>query len=207
MAYDSKRQGITICITKLSDGTSSNYFYDLIVGGFYPESYPTVCGAFSSFYYTATDDTYSGLLLGCTDGYIRVFDDSAKDDDSGGSDTAISSYVLYPVAALSEKPDQEGKLTSLVITTAGGASSGAHSDTDGVTVDLFKGNNAELVVEDVKDGATSFTSVTLSGTGRQNKIKPRVRGAFVGIKLSNSTASETWAVERILYEAKRAGRV
>jgi len=206
MAYDRKRQGIVICVTKLADGTSSNYFYDLLVGGFYPESYPTNCGVYSSFYYAANDDTYSGLLLGCKDGYIRVFKDSAKDDDNGVSDTAISSYILYPVIQLSS-PDHESKLTSLIVELAGGAAGGAFSDTDGVTLDLFSGDDAETVVEDVKDGATSFSTTVLSGTGRKNKLRPRTRGAFVGLKFSNSTASETWSINRVLYETVKAGRV
>ena len=206
MAYDRKRQGIVIYITKLEDGTSSNYFYDLSLGGFYPESYPTTCGAYSALYYAATDDTYSGLLQGCKDGYIRTFKDSAKNDDSGASDTAISSYVLYPVVPLNEI-DHKGKLSSMVVELAGGAASGAHSDTDGVTMDLFSGDDAETVVEDVKDGATAFSSTTLSATGRKNKLRPRMRGAFMGLKLANSTASETWAVNRIRYDTVKAGQV
>jgi len=38
MAYDRKRHGILICITTLSDGHNSNYWYDLNLGGFFPES-------------------------------------------------------------------------------------------------------------------------------------------------------------------------
>ena len=53
----------------------------------------------------------------------------------------------------------------------------------------------------------AFTQGTLSGTGRKNKLRPRMRGAFMGLKLYNSTASETWALNRVLYNPKPAGRI
>jgi hypothetical protein len=90
---------------------------------------------------------------------------------------------------------------------SGGASSGSFTDTDGVTYSLFKGDDAETVLEDIKDGATAFTSGTLSGTGRKSKIRPRMRGAFMGLKLANSTASQTWAINRVLFDIKKAGKV
>lgn len=46
MAYDRKRCGILTCITQLSDGDNSNYFYDLKLKGFFPEDYPDECGAY-----------------------------------------------------------------------------------------------------------------------------------------------------------------
>lgn len=206
MAYDKKRHGIVVAITLLSDGSNSNYFYSFKTKGFYPESYPDECGPYSLFYYDANDTAYADLLVGSKDGYIRKFLSTAKDDDVGGSDDAISSYVTYPITQLGEI-DKRGKLSELVFDLAGGASGGDFSDTDGVSWELHKGDDAETVLEDIRDGATAWTSGTLSGTGRKNKLRPRMKGAYLGLKLYNSTASETWAINRVLYNSIPAGRV
>jgi len=197
LTYDPFRNGIIISRTTLADGTNLNYYYDLKTEGYYPETYPTVCGIFSSHYYDSDTAGKKGLVLGCADGYIRNFYDADKDDDSGGSDTAISSYATWPIEHLSQDNDKEGKLTSLTIELAGGAASGDFSDTDGVSYEIHKGKDAETVLEDIKDGATAFASGTLSGTGRKARIRNKVRGAYLGLKFYNSTASETWAINRV----------
>ena len=207
MAYDRKRHGILICITKLSDGSNSNYFYDLKLKGFFPESYPNECGPYSLFYYAANDNDYADLLVGSKDGYIRKFDDTAKDDDVGGSDDTISSYVVWPIQHLTKDNDKEGKLTSLTIELAGGASGTTFANTDGVSYEIHVADDAETVVENILDGATAFTSGTLSGTGRKARIRTRVKGAWLGIKFYNSTASETWAVNKVFGEIKEAGKI
>jgi len=207
MEYDRKRHGVLICITKLSDGSNSNYFYDLKLQGFFPESYPVECGAYSLFYYAANDNDYADLLVGCKDGYIRKFDDTAKDDDVGATDDAISSYVVWPIQHLTKDNDKEGRLTSLTIELSGGAAGGTFSDTDGVSYEIHVGDDAETVIEDIKDGATAFSTGTLTGTGRKARIRTRARGAWLGIKFYNSTATETWAVNKIFGEVKEAGRI
>lgn len=206
MGYDKKRHGIVVAITVLATGVNSNYFYSFKTEGFYPEAYPEECGSYSLFYYDANDTTYADLLVGCRDGYIRKFSDAAKNDDIGVIDEAISSYVTYPITPLSE-PDRNGKLTELVLELSGGAANGDFGDTDAVTYSLYKGDDAETVLEDIIDGATAFKTAELTGTGRKNKIRPGMRGAYMGLKLSNSVASETWAVNRILYDIKKVGRI
>jgi len=211
MAYDRKRHGILICITTLSDGHNSNYWYDLKLGGFFPESYPHECGPYSLFYYAANDNDYADLLVGCKDGYIRKFEPAAagKDDDTGGSTDPISSYVVWPIQHLTEDNDKEGKLTSLTIELGGGATggSGAFADTDGVSYDIHVADDAETVIEDIRNAETPFTTGTLSGTGRKARIRTRIRGAWMGIKFYNSTASETWAINKVFGIIKDAGRI
>lgn len=206
MGYDKKRHGVVVCITVLATGVNSNYFFSFKTNGFYPESYPNECGPYSIFYYDANDTALADLLIGCKDGYIRKFDNSAKDDDKGATDQAISSYVTYPITPF-EGYDQTGKLNQLIFDLGGGASGGSEGDTDGVSFDLHKGDDAETVLEDIIDGDTPWGTGTLSGTGRKNKIRPRMRGAYFGLKLYNSTASESWAINRVLYEAINAGKV
>jgi len=207
MAYDRQRNGILICITKLSDGTNSNYWYDLKTGGFYPESYPTECGAYSLLYYDALDKDYRHLLVGCKDGYIRNFKESAKDDDSGSSDTAISSYATLSIIKLVEEDDREGKITSLTFELAGGASGSDFSDADGLSYEIHVGDDAETVLEKIRNGDTAFASGTLTGPGRANRIRTRARGAYLGLKLYNSTASQTWAINRITGQVVKGGRI
>ena len=206
MGYDIKRHGIVICITKLSDGTNSNYWYDLKLKGFFPETYPEECGAYSQYYYSANDNDYADLLVGCKDGYIRKFDND-KDDDIGGSDEAINSYAVWPIQHLSEDNDKQGKLTSLTIECAGGAAGGVFDDTDGVSYDIHVADDAETLIEDIRDGATPIATGTLTGTGRKARIRTKLRGAWLGIKFYNSTSTETWAINRVFATIQEAGRI
>jgi len=207
MAFDPARNGILICKTTLADGTNSNYFYSLTTGGFYPETYPKECAAYSLFYYPANDDTYKNLLVGCTDGYIREFLDSEKDDDIGDTNEAISSYVVLPIKLIAENEDKEGKLLWLNGVTAGGASGGDFLDSDSVDWSIYVGDDAETVLEDIKDGAIAFATGSWDGTGKQNKSRVKARGSYLGIKLANSTEDETWAINKVFGEIKSVGRL
>jgi len=208
LGYDKRRDGIVIGITKLSDGSNSNYFYNIKSEGFFPETYPNECGAYSMLYYSSNVPSDADLLIGSKDGYIRKFDDAAKDDDIGVSDQAIASECLMPIQDLSEDEDDgRGRLTTTTIITAGGGSGGSHADTDGLTADIHVNDDAETLVEAVKDGDTPLHAITLSGTGRQNRIRKRARAKWLGIVLKNSTLSETWALGKLSIGSKNAGRI
>ncbi len=209
LAYDRVRTGIVICITLLSDGTSSNYFYDLITTGFFPESYPTECGVYSAFYYAANDGDYSGLLLGSKDGYIRTFDDSSKSDILGDdSANAINAYCTWGPLKLAQNDDYYGLLTALEIITAGGASGGSQSDSDDVSYNIFVANTAEEILEKLAANTDYRLTGTITAPGRPkgSKIRDRFRGMFLGIRLFNSTAAETWSVNKIVGNVRKGGK-
>lgn len=206
MGFDRKRNGLLICITTIATGSNSNYFFSLKTGGFYPETYPNECGPYSLYYYAANDPDYSDLLVGCKDGYIRKFVDTAKDDDVGGTDDAISSYVTLPILPLNNE-GSEGKLTALTFHSAGGATGGGFTDSDGFSWELHKGKDAETVLEDIIDGATASITGTVSGTGRSGRDRLRLRGAYAGLKLYNSTASETWGINSCLFDSVVGGKL
>ena len=203
LSYDPFNYGIIICRTLLTSGANTSYWFDLTTQGFYPESYPNSCGIFSAFHYQATDDTYNKFLVGGADGYIREFDDSTENDATTSSTIAINSYctILQKIAEDSEK---EAKLTSLTAITAGGGSGG---DTDSVTWSLYKGKNAEEVLNNITSGATAFATGSWTTVGKQNRIRQRLRGAWIGIKLSDNTASKTWALERLFGNIEPAGKI
>lgn len=255
MGYDRKRRGVLVCITKLSDGTNSNYWYDLRTGGFFPESYPEECGPYSLFYYAANDKDYADLLVGCKDGYVRKFLDTAKDDDKGASNEIISSYCTLPIQPLSSDGDNEGKLNSLTVTNAGGAAGGTELDTDGIDYKFYVADDAETCLEKMKATVTWATATlyaigdlrvyltveyrcivghtseadgdtheepdtniidwepvvhesgTLSGVGRKERIRHRVRGAYLGIKLENLNETQSWAIEKIEGDVQLAGKI
>ncbi len=209
LGFDRLRNGITICFTLLADGTNFNYFYDLKSEGFFPESYPSSCAAYSQIFYPAINDDYTDLYIGGADGYLRVFDDTSKNDiDTDGTSIAISSNVLMPIQDLNEEDDDgEGRLISTTMVTAGGASGGAFNDTDGVTLDIHVADDAETLVEDVIDGATPLITKTYTGTGRQKRLRDRARGKWLGMYLKNSTASQTWVLGKLSIKTKIVGRI
>jgi len=196
MGYDRERDGILISITTIADGTNVNYWYDLNTKGFYLEEYPTVCGVYSMYFYSANDDTYRKLLLGSTDGFIRTFDKDTTNDATTNGTQAISSELLLPILETTEADDTL-KINDMSVVTAGGSAGGSENDTNSVTIEIFTNDDAEAVLEAVEDGDTPLHTDTITGPGRANRLRNRTRGKAIGIKLSNSDASSTWSIERI----------
>jgi hypothetical protein len=199
MGFDSIRQGIKVCITKLSDGTSENYWLHILLGRFYPETHQTDHGVYSIFPYHANDPDYQGLLLGCADGYIRVHDDDEANDDA----SAIDSYVTFGPVALAED-GRDGSIAAFDLVLAGGAA----GTCDGATMQVWTEDVAETVLEDVDAGTNPKVAVTFTGPGRARGAKRRrgVRGAYAGIKVGNSTVDETWGMEKLLLDPGSPGR-
>jgi hypothetical protein len=207
LSFDPLNQGLVISRTTLEDGTNLNYFYDLQTQGFYPETYPEECGIYSNAFYDSDKTNTKGLILGCKDGYLRKFTYSAKDDDIGATDEAISSYFTLAMVDMNEQDDNgEGKLTSLTVTVGGGASDGADADSDAVSYDIHVSDDAETCLEDIKDGATPIETGTFTGTGRF-RIRTRLRGKWLGIKFYNSTISETFVINLIAGDIRPAGTI
>jgi hypothetical protein len=208
LTYDPERHGILISRTTIADGDNLNYWYSLKTDGFYPEDYPNECGIFCSTYFDSTTATDRATIYGSYDGYFREFLNTAKNDDAGASgDTAISSFVTMPITPMGDDKDHEGLLTWIVPELGGGAASGDFSDSDGATWEVHVASDAETCLEDIRDGATAFASGTISTVGRQNKTRVRARGAWLGVKVYNSTASETWALNSIDCDIISKGKI
>jgi len=211
MGYDRKRLGILICITRLADGVNSNYWYDLRTQGFFPETYPISSSAYSIFNYQANEEEYSDLLIGCQDGFVRKFNDSLKadnviSDEPGTGNRPINSYVGM-VQALGDTEDKAGRVNSITITTAGGATGGAFADTDSVNYELRRANNAEEAWEDLIDNSQPQETGTISTVGRQYRIRKRLKGGYFSLKFYNETAGKTWAIEKVTADVQPAGRI
>ena len=113
-----------------------------------------------------------------------------------------------PIKDLDEEDDDgQGRLNSLTVELSGGASGGAHNDSDGATLDVHVGKSAEKLVEDIKDGATPFLTRTYTGTGRQKRFRKKARGKWLGLVLKNSTATESWSLSKLSINSKLAGRI
>lgn len=206
-SYDPHRKGVLTSYTSLLNGSNKNYWYDIRTTGFYPESYPDNCGIFSSFFYDSLDVSERELLFGCTDGYIRTFEDSSRSDiDTDDSTLAINAWVTLTPAQLNPKnADEEGILVTATFILGGGASGGFFADSDGMTWELFVGTDAETVMEKVKDDDTEFATGSLSATGRSNKIRPRARGHYATMRLSNTTDAQSFAINKIIGTIKLVG--
>lgn len=209
MAYDRENNGINIFKTTLTTGANENWWYDLRTGGLFPDFYPEECGVYSAFYYESVDPAYKGLLFGCFDGYIRSFDSSAVDDDIGATDEAIDSYVDFGPLETG-KENKDGKLISLTgILAGGGVSGGSQSDSDDVYYKIYGEISAEKILERMYAGTNVRASGTISAPGRirGSAKKRKVKAAYIGIRIGNDTAEETWAMEKLLVNSKECGRI
>ena len=213
MTYDRKRHGINIFKTTIATGANSCWWYDLRTEGLFPESYPTACGVFCAFHYEASDPDYRDLLFGCNDGYVRFADDSAKndagtDDILGTPATEIDSYVTFGPLALNTD-DREGSLNSMNIITAGGATGGSEADSDDVEFKVWTGLSADDVTEKLIANTAPQIGGTVIAPGRRrgSTIRRKVRGQFLGLRIGNDTAGETWGLEKVILNTKKGGPV
>lgn len=182
LEYDPTWHGVHIFVVAGEEPTSDDaapmhYFWDSRNNAFWPDQYPASMGPTATLYLTADDPRQSGVLLGGWDGYIRQFDDNAKNDDG----VAILSRVMFT-------PMNEG------LALADSKLSEIHINLDRVSDDLSLNVYAGANVEDaVQDDNLRFTR-TLVG-GRNNAIRQRVRGSGIVVELEQTASDATWAYE------------
>lgn len=206
LVFDIQRNAILISKTTLATGANEAYWYSIETEGFYPCSFPDECGVFCGNCYNADNPDYRASLYGSATGYINKFLDTAKNDDIGASDSAISSYVAM-VEHLSDDEDNEGKATSATFVLAGGASGGDFRDSDNLICEFHIADDAETCLEDMRDGATAFLTIALVSAGRKPRIRTKIRGAYLGIKLINDVVDETWGINGIFMDVKSVGKI
>ncbi len=214
LLYDRDRHGIVVAITVLTTGANSNYWYDLNaldeqgIGGFFPESYATDCAIYSGVYYDSNTASLKGLLLGNTDGYIRVFDDAVKNDVPASGVETIDSYVGLGPMSMSGVLQREGILTGIDLTVAGGGIGGSQSDSDDVDFKVHTARTSEQVLERLSANTNPKFAGTFVGPGnvRGTTRRQAVRDSYLGLRLQNDTAGESWAFEDLFIHLKDSGR-
>lgn len=214
LLYDNDRHGIVVAITVLATGANSNYWYDLNaldeqgIGGFFPESYATDCAIYSGIYYNSNTASLKGLVLGCTDGYIRTFDDTVKNDVPASGVEAIESYVGLGPITMSGVLQREGTLSGIDLTVAGGGIGGSQSDSDDVDFKVYTARTSEQVLERLYANTNPKFAGTFVGPGnvRGTTRRQTVRDSYLGLRLQNTTAGESWAFEDLFIHLKDSGR-
>jgi hypothetical protein len=215
LTYDAERHGILVSITLLTDGSNSNYWYDLNaideqeIGGFFPEVYPNDCGVFAGIYYDSNTASLRSMVLGCTDGYIRTFDDDVKSDVVGQTSNAIDSYVCLGPIAMTRAARREGVLSGVDLTVAGGGSSETYQkNSDDVDFKIYTAKTSEQVLERLAANTNPNFAGTFTGPGnfRGSTKRQTVRNAYLGVRLQNNTADESWGFEDLYVHLKDSGR-
>jgi hypothetical protein len=200
MGYDKKRYGILISVTQQDGQWATSWWLDLRTNGLFPMQWQSGHDAASMHYFDAYDDASRGLLLGGYDGYIRMEDETAKNDENAATNSfsAISSRVaLGPIVQTGEPREKVGITeTSLVL----GDSS------DGVTIEYHTADSADTVVNNVLIQEAPFLSKALTGAGLKSSVIDRVSGRAVAIVLSNDTIDSSFSVESVNVNLSGEGR-
>ncbi len=214
LIYDNDRHGILVAITVLDTGVNSNYWYDLNaldeqeIGAFFPESYPNTCGVYSGLYYDSNTALLKGMLLGNTDGYIRNFSATVKNDVVGEQLNAINSYVCIGPMAMSAIPQRNGVLSGIDLTVAGVQPTGQSDDSDDVEFKIFAARTAAKTIALAVANSSPNVAGTFAGPGnvRGTTRRQSVRAENMSIRLQNTEASESWAFEDMYVYLSDSGR-
>ena len=196
MAYDKDRYGINVSITQYDGEWGAAFFWDLRLNAMDPDSFATSDHYPSAmYYYDSRKASTRGLLMGGQDGYIRKWDDTAKDDDGS---VAIDSYCTLGPFQAWPKMRRQGQMNEVSVRLG--------DDSDGVDVSVYAGDAAEGVVKNIKNNEIPQATETLTGGGRRPVWRPRTMGAVYCLQLRNSNASERFALERVTARISDAGK-
>lgn len=187
MAYDKQRYGIQVSVTQQDGQWAVGFWLDLRTGGLFPDTFQTGQIQSSLFYYNSYNAAERTLLLGGYDGYIRKYNETAKNDEG---ENTIDSYITIGPFLSNEKDPRKKISVGEVSLTIG-------EDSNGVTVDIYGENSADLLTNRIKELQPAKVNKVLTGNNLQNTIIDKVSSVATAIKISNSTSNESWSIEEI----------
>lgn len=195
MQYDHKLHGVNLFVTP-SAGAGEHWWLDiknraLWQDAFGNNNHQPLC----SCTYPQSGD--SDVLLGCKDGYIREFSNSASNDDG----TAVTSHLLLGPFKIGRNSGKDGQAMKII-------SDFAQSSSD-VTWYTLVAETAEEVIDnavtDIEGGTTDNVHATGTFSAGHNRPDyPRSRGGWLAIWL---TSSGKWSYENLTFFQQRLGEI
>ena len=180
LEWDYFRHGLLVHIVNTNTSIQSTCFlYDARTDAWWPEEYPAAYGPNCMLAFDGSESNDQVFLLGCRDGYIRRFNDLAKDDDG----LAIESFVRF-APFIAPNHDAEVALSSILPIIQQNTADGT------VRVDIYTGQSAEECFIATKPRVRRY----LSHSGRTSNITQKVRGYAVQVAISQ-VAGYPWAFE------------
>ncbi len=193
-AWDRDKHGCYIFVNPVTGALGTSLWYDARTEGFFPLEYPTSHGPITALVYDGDGADDRVVILGGTDGYLRLTDDTALTDDG----TAISSFVFIGPFQVGKGLMTDGIINGLDL-TLGEPQEGIATSFMNVDVAVYVARDAYNVTQGTPRNVFSRTYTGLPG--RVTSLRPRLRGAWGMIKLSNTIISTTWSFETITYTA------
>lgn len=189
MAWDDRQQGLHVFITPLDPRTAAtHWFWDSRNGGFWLDSYANKDHNPRAVYIFDGDAPGDrAVLLGGGDGYVRMLDVDADDDDG----EAIASHVM--IGPLQMKGNEGVLLKNL--------DGALDKDSGTVALTLHTGPTEQAAL-----AAAAAYEGTLTA-GRFTSKPCRRSGTAIFIKLANSVLDRTWALEWLAGRVQGTGRI
>jgi hypothetical protein len=194
--YDRKNHGILFCKSDLDTGQNQNFWFDLRTSGFFPENYPADCSAYCGCFYTADDPAYRKLLVGSGDGFIRVFEESLYKDQTSNGESAIDSFVLIGPLNINAD-DASAVLTQIIFNLA--------QESNSIEYSIYTEKTAQQCISKALDDSAISHWSGSADAGISFTIRPRIRGTYLVLKISNGLIDKTWALEKIIAQTRKAG--
>lgn len=196
VTYDRKKHGILICKTDVDTGENQNYWFDLRTTGFFPEKYPADCSVYTANYYSADDPAYRELLLGCRDGYIRIFDTRLYKDQAAGTDEPIESWMLIGPGRMTAE-NMQGLLSELLFVLS--------EESNLLNYQIYTAKTAQTAITAALNPDIAANSGGTIRAGLSATIRPRCKGAYLILKINSNALDRSWAFEKITGKITPAG--
>lgn len=195
MGFDKGRNIIRVSISTQDGVWSVAFCYDINTDSILPDTFVGDKVPSSFLYMNSYQDSISGLLVGCYDGYIRKEDSTVNTDDGD----LIESYVLFGPITLNNLLRANVKAKEILVTLT--------EDSDGVEWELYAAKSNELLVSGIKAGTLDpIHSGTFESGGRQFPITEKIADESIALMLRNDTSDTSWGLENIKIRWVLAGK-
>jgi hypothetical protein len=192
MCYDGHHGGVHLNVTPV-DGSTGTHWWIQLSGqsgnsekGYWPVVLSDLHQPTSMLSYAADPSSENRVFLGCTDGYIREYDDETVTDDG----VAFDSFVFVGPIRMGGDDYKQGMIAEILGTTA--------ENSDDVAWSIYAAKGCEEVCNE------SYPKCSGSWQGgRSRNSHPRVSGGAMMLKVSSGGR---WALERVTADIRPRGK-
>ncbi len=188
MSFDTLNKGVWLFCT-FDSGATTHWFLDWQDKGLWPIRFgdtsfdPLSCVAFNG-----RDPSEAGVLLGCRDGYLRMFRDGQGTDDG----TPFNCYLVFGPIRPAGNQTNAGTIMEMTVNPVQD-----YALCNTITVDLYPGYNHQEALVREKTGTAMFSATFDAVQPLTDSTRPMITEGSFAIKVSSNVQVFPWGLEAL----------